>query len=113
MMEARQVHHARGKVRDPKRLPSAGIKPGPRNERKISMAADQDYIKARHRLIPQALKITSEALGIGLTINHTNNTGEIGKGFDYAGFSGDPSKVMPVFLATMDQLYAEQQQSAA
>lgn len=64
------------------------------------MAADQDYIKARHRLIPQALKITSEALGIGLTINHTNNTGEIGKGFDYAGFSGDPSKVMPVFLTT-------------
>ena len=28
--------------------------------------ADADYIKARHKLIPAALKITSEALGIGL-----------------------------------------------
>lgn len=75
--------------------------------------ADADYIKARHKLIPAALKITSEALGIGLTAFHTDNSGTIGKSFDYSGFSGDCSKVMPVFLATMDQLYEESQQEVA
>lgn len=75
--------------------------------------ADADYIKARHKLIPAALKITSEALGIGLTALHTEDSGTVGKSFDYSGFSGDRSKVMPVFLATMDQLYAESQQEVA
>ena len=41
--------------------------------------ADADYIKARHKLIPTALKITSEALGIGLTAFHTDNSGTVGK----------------------------------
>ena len=76
------------------------------------MAADQDYIKARHTLIPAALKITSEALGIGLTAFHTDNSGTVGKSFDYSGFHGDCSKVMPVFFATMDRLYAESQEEA-
>lgn len=75
--------------------------------------ADQDYIKARHKLIPAALKITSDALGIRLVGGHTPNCGDIGKAFDYAGYHGDPSKVMPVFLATMDQLYAESQEGVA
>ena len=74
--------------------------------------ADADYIKARHKLIPTALKITSEALGIGLTTFHTCNSGTVGKSFDYSGFCGDCSKVMPVFFATMDQLYAESQEEA-
>ena len=74
--------------------------------------ADADYIKARHKLIPTALKITSEALGIGLAAFHTDNSGTVGKSFDYSGFSGDCSKVMPVFFATMDRLYAESQEEA-
>ena len=74
--------------------------------------ADADYIKARHKLIPIALKITSEALGIGLTALHTDNSGTVGKSFDYSGFCGDCSKVMPVFFATMDRLYAESQEEA-
>jgi hypothetical protein len=71
---------------------------------------DLEYIKARHRLIPEAMKITSEALGIGLLINHTRDSGSVGKAFDYNGFHGDESKVMPLFMATMDRLYWEEQQ---
>lgn len=73
---------------------------------------DIDYIKARHKVLPEAMRITSKALGIGITINHTRNSGEVGGSFDYSGFDGDCSKVMPVFLATMDQLYQESRKGA-
>lgn len=72
--------------------------------------ADQDYIKARHKLIPVAMKIVSDAFGIKLSSGHNPNSGEVGKSFIFSSYHGDGAKVSTAFLATMDQLYAESQQ---
>lgn len=78
------------------------------------MAADQDYIKARHKLIPVAMKIVSAEFGVQLSDgNNSANSGEVGKSFVYASCPGKGKEIGAAFLATMDQLYAESQEETA
>ena len=70
---------------------------------------DIEYVRARHRVIPEAMRITAQAMGIGLLPNNSHNGGEVGGVFDFHNFGGDSAKVTQVFLAEVQRLYEEGQ----